>query len=159
MVTIHELRCWGYERNILQIHSTISNHAWPVFFIILCHLSTNFYALVWFSSRLSPYGSGWQKNRSAAVLSLLQKGTRIVLRTLAGAKALSPQSIWVLCPRWLNGILLACQMLGLSGHNMENLTTSHGGATCWEKCHIPRMLKNAAVVSDRSRKLCSVSEG
>ena len=51
-----------------------------------------------------------------------------------------------MCPRWLNGAALASYMLGSSGHNTENLTANHSGAPCWEKCHVPRTLKNAAVV-------------
>ena len=45
---------------------------------------------------------------------------------------------------------LTCYMLGLSCHNTENLTANHIGATCLERCHVHRTLKNPAVVFDRS---------
>ena len=71
-------------------------------------------------------------------------------------RALCPQSDWDVCPRWLNGAALAFYMLGSSGHNTENLTANHSGAPCWEKCHVPRTLKNAAVVGHFG---CSIGVG
>ena len=67
-----------------------------------------------------------------------------------GARVLCPQSNWDVCPRW-NGVPLVCYMQGLSGYNTENLTTNHSGTPCWERCHVPRTLKNPAVVFSRSR--------
>ena len=40
---------------------------------------------------------------------------------------------------------------GSSGRNTENLTANHSGATCWEKCHVPRTLKNPSLVFSRIR--------
>ena len=45
-------------------------------------------------------------------------------------------------PRWWNGILLTCYILGLSGYNTKNLTANHSGTPCWERGHVPRTLKN-----------------
>ena len=50
---------------------------------------------------------------------------------------------------------LVCYMQGLSGYNRENLTSNHSGALCWERCHVSHMLKNPAVVFDRSGNLCA----
>ena len=58
-----------------------------------------------------------------------------------------------MCPRSWNGLLLACYMLGLSGYNMENMTANHSGPPWWERCHVPRTLKNPAVVFDGSGNL------
>ena len=65
--------------------------------------------------------------------------------------ALRPQSNWDMCPRWRKGIPLACYMLGSSGYNTETLTANHSGAPCRERFHVPRTLKNPAVVFDKSR--------
>ena len=60
------------------------------------------------------------------------------------------QSNWVVCARWWNGVPLACYMLGSSGHNTDNLTTNRSGAPWWERCHVPRTLKNPFVVISQS---------
>ena len=62
-------------------------------------------------------------------------------------------------PQVVSGEPLAFYMLGLSGCNTDNLTSNHSGALCWERCHIPRMLKNPAVVFDRNRNLCVPPQG
>ena len=69
-------------------------------------------------------------------------------------RALCPQSNWVVCPRWLNGVPLASRMLGSSGYNTENLTANHSGAPCWEKYHVPRTLKNPSVDFEKEKASC-----
>ena len=63
-----------------------------------------------------------------------------------------------MCPRWWNGVTLACYMLGLSGYNTKNLTANHSGSPCWERCYVPSTLKNPAVVFDRSTNLCALPQ-
>ena len=57
----------------------------------------------------------------------------------------SAHRLWVVCPRWWNRVPLACYMLGSLGH-IENLTTNYSGPRCWERCHVPRTLKNPSMV-------------
>ena len=59
----------------------------------------------------------------------------------------------VFVPQVVEWGTLASYMLGSSGHNKENLIENQSGALCWEKCHGPRTLKNAAVVFDRNERL------
>ena len=56
-------------------------------------------------------------------------------------------------PHVLEWPTLACYMLGSSGNNAKNLTANHKDSTCRERRHVPRKLKNYAVVFDRSRNL------
>ena len=79
-----------------------------------------------------------------------KEGDKEVLKDLAGGWALCPQGDKVVCPKWWNGVPLACCMLGLSSYNYktENLAANHSGASCWERCHVPRTLKTPAVVFD-----------
>ena len=81
---------------------------------------------------------------------LVVKGTQWCSEPWPGTRALCQQGNWVVCPRW-SGVPRACFMLGSSGHNTENLTANHSGATCWEKCRVPHTLKNPSVVFYRSR--------
>ena len=48
----------------------------------------------------------------------------------------------------------SCQAI----YNMENLTANHNDASCWERCHVSRTLKNPVVVFDGSRNLCALPQ-
>ena len=91
--------------------------------------------------------------RSSA--KLMTNGDKIVLKTLAGARALCPLNKWVVYIWWWNDVPLACFMLGSSDHNTENLTANNSCATYLEKYYVPSTLKNTALVFDRSSNYCA----
>ena len=82
-----------------------------------------------------------------------------MLRTLAVGQGALPTKQLGCVPQVVKwdtpGILQAVVI----SHNTENLTVNHSDAPCLEKCHVPRTLKNAAVVFDRSRSFGSATGG